>query len=202
MQRMADPGYLNTMLLDEILNNVYMSRSAVVDGLLCSGVYILAEAPKIGKSFLVAQIAFYVSTRQKLWDYEVHQGTVLYLALEDDQHVSNVWCRWNAESALCHRCGPNYFFLWCNTSKSMLHQGSFCLCKIAFAERVATERISVFKGGWGRYPQQTDGRKCMWIATCIVCHIMLYCIHIFILVLFEQANYNISIGSGVWTIWL
>ena len=86
MQRMADPRYLNTMLLDEILNNVYMSRSAVVDGLLCSGVYIFAEAPKIGKSFLVAQIAFYVSTRQKLWDYEVHQGTVLYLALEDDQH--------------------------------------------------------------------------------------------------------------------
>lgn len=85
MQRMADPRYLNTMSLDEILNNVYMSKSAVVDGLLSSGVYILAGAPKIGKSFLVAQIAFHVSTGQKLWDYEVHQGTVLYLALEDNQ---------------------------------------------------------------------------------------------------------------------
>ncbi len=85
MQRMADPRYLNTMSLDEILNTVYMSKSAVVDGLLSSGVYILAGAPKIGKSFLVAQIAFHVSTGQKLWDYEVHQGTVLYLALEDDQ---------------------------------------------------------------------------------------------------------------------
>ena len=85
MQRIADPRYLNTMSLDEILNNVYMSKSAVVDGLLSSGVYILAGEPKIGKSFLVAQIAFHVSTGQKLWDYEVHQGTVLYLALEDDQ---------------------------------------------------------------------------------------------------------------------
>lgn len=45
----------------------------------------LQEAPKIGKSFLVAQIAFHVSTGQKFWDYEVHQGTVLYLALEDGQ---------------------------------------------------------------------------------------------------------------------
>ena len=40
--------------------------------------------PKIGKSFLVAQIAYHVSTGEKLWEYEVHQGSVLYLALEDD----------------------------------------------------------------------------------------------------------------------
>lgn len=32
----------------------------------------------------MAQLAYHVSTGQKLWDYEVHQGTVLYLALEDD----------------------------------------------------------------------------------------------------------------------
>lgn len=33
---------------------------------------------------LVAQIAYHVSTGEKLWEFEVHQGTVLYLALEDD----------------------------------------------------------------------------------------------------------------------
>ena len=32
----------------------------------------------------MAQLAYHISTGQKLWDYEVHQGTVLYLALEDD----------------------------------------------------------------------------------------------------------------------
>ncbi|MFR1988570.1 MAG: AAA family ATPase [Oscillospiraceae bacterium] len=48
------------------------------------GAYILAGAPKIGKSFLVAQLAYHVSTGQRLWGYEVHSGTVLYLALEDD----------------------------------------------------------------------------------------------------------------------
>lgn len=50
-----------------------------------TGAYILAGAPKIGKSFLVAQIAHHVSTGQDLWGYKVHQGTVLYLALEDDE---------------------------------------------------------------------------------------------------------------------
>lgn len=38
----------------------------------------------MGKSFLVAQLAYHVSTGQKLWEYDVRPGTVLYLALEDD----------------------------------------------------------------------------------------------------------------------
>lgn len=32
----------------------------------------------------MAQLAYHVSSGQKLWNYDVHQGTVLYLALEDD----------------------------------------------------------------------------------------------------------------------
>ena len=32
----------------------------------------------------MAQLAYHVSTGQRLWGYEVHSGTVLYLALEDD----------------------------------------------------------------------------------------------------------------------
>ena len=85
IQRMSDPAYLHTVTLDELMDNVFEVKSAVIENLLYTGAYILAGAPKIGKSFLVAQIAFHVSTGQKLWDYEVHQGTVLYLALEDDQ---------------------------------------------------------------------------------------------------------------------
>ena len=84
MQRMSDPAYLHTVSMNELYETVYQSRSPVIDGLLYSGAYILAGAPKIGKSFLVAQLAYHVSTGQRLWGYEVHQGTVLYLALEDD----------------------------------------------------------------------------------------------------------------------
>ena len=84
MHRMSDPAYLHTVTLDELMDNVFEGKSAVIENLLYTGAYILAGAPKIGKSFLVAQIAHHVSTGQDLWGYKVHQGTVLYLALEDD----------------------------------------------------------------------------------------------------------------------
>ena len=84
MRRMSDPAYLHTVTLDELMDNVFEGKSAVIENLLYTGAYILAGAPKIGKSFLVAQIAHHVSTGQDLWGYKVHQGTVLYLALEDN----------------------------------------------------------------------------------------------------------------------
>ena len=90
MRRMSDPAYLHTVTLDELMDNVFEGKSAVIENLLYTGAYILAGAPKIGKSFLVAQIAYHVSTGQELWGCKVHQGTVLYLALEDDfQRIQN-----------------------------------------------------------------------------------------------------------------
>ena len=85
MRRMSDPAYLHTVTLDELMDNVFEGKSAVIENLLYTGAYILAGAPKIGKSLLVAQIAHHISTGQDLWGYKTHQGTVLYLALEDDE---------------------------------------------------------------------------------------------------------------------
>jgi hypothetical protein len=84
MQRMSDPVYLHTVSMSELYETVYQSRPPVVDGLLYSGTYLFAGAPKVGKSFLMAQLAYHVSTGLPLWGYAVHKGTVLYLALEDD----------------------------------------------------------------------------------------------------------------------
>ena len=84
MRRLNDPAYLPTVSMNDLYENVYQSRPPIVDGLLCTGTYLLAGAPKVGKSFLVAQLAYHVSTGLKLWDYEVRKGTVLYLALEDN----------------------------------------------------------------------------------------------------------------------
>ena len=64
MRRMSDPAYLHTVTLDELMDNVFEGKSAVIENLLYTGAYILAGAPKIGKSFLVAQIAHHVSTGQ------------------------------------------------------------------------------------------------------------------------------------------
>lgn len=84
MQRLSDSAYLHTVSLTELYETKYESRPPVIDGLLYTGAYLFVGAPKVGKSFFMAQLAYHVSTGQKLWDYDVHQGTVLYLALEDD----------------------------------------------------------------------------------------------------------------------
>ena len=75
---------LMTISMNELYDNVFQNRPPIIEGLLYSGTYIFAGAPKVGKSFLMAQLAYHISTGQRLWEYEVHQGDVLYLALEDD----------------------------------------------------------------------------------------------------------------------
>ena len=85
IQRVQDPAYLHTVTFDQLMDSVFQGKPAVIENFLYPGVYILAGAPKIGKSFLVAQIAYHVSVGKELWGYIVHPGTVLYLALEDDE---------------------------------------------------------------------------------------------------------------------
>ena len=70
--------------MNDLYEQVYPGRPPVVDGLLYAGTYLFVGAPKVGKSFLMAQLAYHVSMGLSLWGYEVRQGTVLYLALEDN----------------------------------------------------------------------------------------------------------------------
>ena len=79
MRRMSDLAYLHTVTLDELMDNVFEGKSAVIENLLYTGAYILAGAPKIGKSFLVAQIAHHVSTGQDLWGYKVQEQSSILL---------------------------------------------------------------------------------------------------------------------------
>ncbi len=82
--RMSDPSYLKTVSMTELLDNVYHSKLPIADGLLHRGTYLFVGAPKLGKSFLMAQLAYHISTGTPLWNYPTRKGTVLYLALEDD----------------------------------------------------------------------------------------------------------------------
>lgn len=66
IQRVTDPHYLHTISMTELYQTAYQSRPPIIDGLLYAGTYILAGVPKIGKSFLVAQIAYHVSTGKAL----------------------------------------------------------------------------------------------------------------------------------------
>jgi len=75
---------LETVSMSQLYDTVYPPKIPVVENLLYNGMYFFAGAPKVGKSFFVAQLGYHVSMGLSLWDYPVHKGTVLYLALEDD----------------------------------------------------------------------------------------------------------------------
>ncbi len=84
LDRLANPAYLHTVSMDELYETAYPSKPPIIEGLLYPGVYLLVGPPKVGKSFLVAQLAYHVSMGLSLWDYPTQKNTVLYLALEDD----------------------------------------------------------------------------------------------------------------------
>lgn len=73
----------DTVSMTELYNSVYESSPPIIDGLLYPGVYLLAGSGKIGKSFLMAQLGYHVSTGTPLWEMPVRKCKVLYLALED-----------------------------------------------------------------------------------------------------------------------
>lgn len=75
---------LQTISMEELYDTAYLPKTPVMEGFLYNGIYLFVGAPKIGKSFLMAQLGYHISRGIPLWGYQVHQGTVLYLALEDD----------------------------------------------------------------------------------------------------------------------
>ena len=77
-------GGLHTMSMPELYDTVFVPRVPIVDGFLYGGTYLFVGAPKVGKSFFMAQLAYHVAMGIPLWDYPVRKGTVLYLALEDN----------------------------------------------------------------------------------------------------------------------
>lgn len=82
--RNKTPNDLEVLSMAELYDTAYLPRMPVIEGLLNCGLYIFSGAPKIGKSFLVLQLAYSIATGQPIWDYPVRQGEVLYLALEDN----------------------------------------------------------------------------------------------------------------------
>lgn len=79
-----NPDELETVSMMELYDTAYPPKLPIVDGLLYNGTYLFVGSPKIGKSFFMAQIGYHISKGLPLWGFSVRQGTVLYLALEDD----------------------------------------------------------------------------------------------------------------------
>lgn len=84
MLRQMDPSYLKTVSMSALYDTDFETQTALIDGLLYQGTYLFVGSPKVGKSFMMAQLAYHISTGTPLWNYKVRKATVLYFALEDD----------------------------------------------------------------------------------------------------------------------
>ena len=84
MQRRMAPDYLETVSMETLYDTAFDGQEPLIDGLLYRGAYLLAGSPKVGKSFLMVQLAYQISTGMPLWDYKVRKAGVLYFALEDN----------------------------------------------------------------------------------------------------------------------
>jgi len=84
MFRQMQPSYLKTVSMADLYETDFEVQSALIDNLLYRGTYLFVGSPKVGKSFMMAQLAYHISTGTPLWNYKVKQATVLYFALEDD----------------------------------------------------------------------------------------------------------------------
>ena len=78
------PNFMQTISMPELYEMVYPVKPPIIEHFLYPGTYLFVGAPKVGKSFMMAQIAYHVSSGTPMWNYSVRKGTVLYLALEDD----------------------------------------------------------------------------------------------------------------------
>ena len=54
-----------------------------IDGMISTGLFLLAGAPKVGKSWLVLDMALSIAKGEKLLGRETKRGSTLYLCLED-----------------------------------------------------------------------------------------------------------------------
>ena len=83
-ERESALDFMQTVSMPELYEMVYPGKPPIIEHFLYPGTYLFVGAPKVGKSFMMAQIAYHVSSGTPMWNYSVRKGTVLYLALEDD----------------------------------------------------------------------------------------------------------------------
>ena len=95
---------LSVISADELLCMEFAESRPVISRLMPRGTYIVAGAPKIGKSWMVLWFAKQISSGQSVWEFETTKGDVLYISLEDparrlqnrlmeiaDENVENIY---------------------------------------------------------------------------------------------------------------
>ena len=76
---------LEALNVKDLMDKKFDAAEAIVDGLIGKGVYLLAGAPKIGKSWLMLWLAHRVSIGESVWEFQSRKSDVLYISLEDPE---------------------------------------------------------------------------------------------------------------------
>ena len=74
---------LKTVNCEQLMTTPLKPIEFVVDNLITQGLFILAGAPKVGKSWLALDIALSIAKGEKVLGRETKRGSALYLCLED-----------------------------------------------------------------------------------------------------------------------
>ena len=74
IERESAPDFMQTVSMPELYEMVYPGKPPIIDHFLYPGTYLFVGAPKVGKSFMMAQIAYHVSSGTPMWDYAVRKG--------------------------------------------------------------------------------------------------------------------------------
>ncbi len=74
---------LKTVNCEQLMTTPLKPIEFCVDGMISTGLFILAGAPKVGKSWLALDVALSIAKGEQLLGRETKRGTALYLCLED-----------------------------------------------------------------------------------------------------------------------
>lgn len=74
---------LRTVDAQWLMQQPFKEPEWIIEDLMPTGLHLLTGAPKVGKSWLVLDLALKVSSGEPLWGFATRKCGVLYLALED-----------------------------------------------------------------------------------------------------------------------
>ena len=78
------PNKLTTIDYNTLMKQAYAPLKFSINDILPQGLFILAGAPKIGKSWLILDMCHSIAKGTELWGYNTTKSDVLYIALEDN----------------------------------------------------------------------------------------------------------------------
>ena len=100
---------LITRSCEEIMTTVYKPIEFVIDGLLAQGLYILAGAPKVGKSWLALDMCLSIAKGESVLGQKTLQGTALYFSVMSESIGNGL--EEQIESFKIEHCGLKIVFI-------------------------------------------------------------------------------------------